>query len=144
MDKASIIGSLIGLACCILVMYMASHGHFEMFYSEKGFIMVGGGTVSVLLMAMPMENLKCVPGYVKRFLFNKGLTPLDTVKVMSALSDKARRDGILALEGEIEKIEDPFLSKGLRMAVDGTDEEIIETTLRLEVIAMQERHKAGK
>jgi chemotaxis protein MotA len=144
MDKASVVGSLIGIVACILVMYMASHGHFEMFYSEKGFIMVGGGTVSVLLMAMPIENLKCVPGYVKRFLFNKGLSALDTVKLMSSLSDKARRDGILALENEIEKIDDPFLSKGLRMAVDGTDEEIIETTLRLEVMAMQERHKAGK
>ena len=128
MDKASVIGSIIGLAACILVMWMASHGHFEMFYSEKGLIMVFGGTVSVLLMAMPMENIKCVPGYIKRFLFNKGLSPIETVKLMSTLSDKARRDGILALENEIEKIEDPFLSKGLRMAVDGTDEDIIETT----------------
>ena len=144
MDKASVIGSIIGLVACVVVMWMASHGHFEMFYSPKGLIMVGGATVSVLLMAMPLENLKCVPGYIKRFLFNKGLSALETVKLMSTLSDKARRDGILALENEIEKIQDPFLAKGLRMAVDGTDEEIIETTLRLEVMAMQERHKAGK
>jgi chemotaxis protein MotA len=144
MDKASILGSIIGFAACVLVMWMASAGNFTMFYSSKGFIMVFGGTISVLLMAMPMENLKCIPGYIKRFLFNKGLSAIDTVKLMSQLSDKARRDGILALENEIEKIQDPFLAKGLRMAVDGTDEEVIETTLRLEVMAMQERHKAGK
>ena len=144
MDKASVVGSIIGVIACITVMYMASHGHFMMFYSEKGLIMVFGGTISVLLMAMPIENIKCVPGYIKRFLFNKGISTIETVKLMSTLSDKARRDGILALENEIEKIEDPFLAKGLRMAVDGTDEEIIETTLRLEVMAIQQRHAAGK
>lgn len=144
MDKASIVGSILGVVCCVTVMYMASHGHFEMFYSEKGLIMVFGGTVSVLLMAMPFEKLRSVPGYVRRFLFHKGLSPVDTMRLMGTLSDKARRDGILALENEVERIDDPFLAKGLRMAVDGTDEEVIETTLRLEVMAMQERHKAGK
>jgi chemotaxis protein MotA len=144
MDKASLIGSILGVICCSAVCVMASHGNLMMFYSPKGVIMVFGGTVSVLLMAMPLENIKQIPGYCKRFMFNNGLTPLETVKIMSTLSDKARRDGILALEGEIEKIDDTFLAKGLRMAVDGTDEEIIETTLRLEVMAMQERHKNGK
>jgi chemotaxis protein MotA len=144
MDKASVIGSIIGFICCAVVCVMASGGNLMMFYSPKGFIMVFGGTISVILMAMPMENIASIPGYCRRFFLNKGLTPLETVKIMSTLSDKARRDGILALESEIEKIEDPFLSKGLRMAVDGTDEEIIETTLRLEVMAMQERHKNGK
>ncbi|MFN9077931.1 MAG: motility protein A [bacterium] len=144
MDKASVIGSIIGFICCAVVCVMASGGNLMMFYSPKGFIMVFGGTISVILMAMPMENIASIPGYCRRFFLNKGLTPLETVKIMSTLSDKARRDGILALESEIEKIDDPFLSKGLRMAVDGTDEEIIETTLRLEVMAMQERHKNGK
>ena len=144
MDKASVVGSIIGVVACVVVMWMASHGHFSMFYSEKGLIMVFGGTVSVLLMAMPWENLKSVPGYIRRFFFNKGISAVETVKLMSTLSDKARRDGILSLENEIEKIHDPFLAKGLRMAVDGTDEEIIETTLRLEVMAIQQRHAAGK
>jgi len=144
MDKGSIIGSILGLACCVLVMHMASEGHFGMFYSEKGLIMVLGGTVSVLLMAMPFDRLKCVPGYVRRFLFHKGLTPVETMRLMGSLSDKARRDGILSLENDVERIQDPFLAKGLRLAVDGADEEVIETTLRLEVLAMQERHRAGK
>ena len=91
-----------------------------------------------------MDKLKAVPGYVKRFMFERGLSPAETVKLMNTLSDKARRDGILALEAEIEKIKDPFLVAGLKMAVDGTDEATIEQTLRFEVMAMQDRHKAGK
>jgi len=38
-----------------------------MFYSEKGLVMVLGGSISVAFMAMPMEKLKCLPGYVRRF-----------------------------------------------------------------------------
>jgi chemotaxis protein MotA len=144
MDKASLIGCILGFMACGWVAFRASHGHFEIFYSEKGLVMVGGGTLSVLFMAMPMDKLKSVPGYIKRFMFERGLSPAETVKLMNVLADKARRDGILALEAEIEKIKDPFLVAGLKMAVDGTDEATIEQTLRFEVMAMQDRHKAGK
>ncbi|MFO0829619.1 MAG: MotA/TolQ/ExbB proton channel family protein [Phycisphaerales bacterium] len=144
MDKSSLIGSILGVLACGWVAFRASHGHFEIFYSEKGLVMVFGGTISVLFMALPMDKLKAVPGYIKRFMFERGMNPVETVQLMSQLADKARRDGILALESEIEKIKDPFLVQGLKMAVDGTDEATIEATLRLEVMAMQERHKAGK
>lgn len=144
LDRSSIIGALIGVFALGWICWRASDGHWEMFWSEKGFVAVIGGTVSVLLMAMPMDKLRCVPGYVRRFLFHKGETPEETVRLMSKLSEKARREGVLALEPELEAIKDPFLQQGLRMAVDGADEETIESTLRLEILAMQERHKAGK
>jgi chemotaxis protein MotA len=60
------------------------------------------------------------------------------------MSEKARRDGILSLESEISKLEDPFLKAGLKMAVDGSAPETIESTLRMELLAMTDRHKAGK
>ncbi len=146
MDKASLIGIIIGLVCLGIVFYEVSHGHFMMFYSLEGVLMVGGGSISVCFMGLPMDKLKSVPGYIRRFLFNKGRNPVEVVQTMAALGEKARRDGILALEPEIEKLQatDPFLASGLRMAVDGVDPSGIEATLRMEVAAMQERHKAGK
>src|SRR5262249_6641796 len=59
-------------------------------------------------------------------------------------SEKARREGILSLESDVQKIDDPFLASGLKMAIDGGAPDAIEQTLRMEVLAMQERHKAGK
>lgn len=146
MDKASVIGVVIGVMCMLGVGWLASHGQWSMFYSEKGLIAVFGGTISVIFIAMPMEKIKCVPGYMKRFLFQKGSSAISLVQSLAALGEKARRDGILALEPEIEKLQetDPFLASGLRMAVDGVDPEGIEATLRMEIMAMQERHKAGK
>lgn len=146
MDKASLIGTILGVVCCLAVGYMASHGHWAMFYSEKGLIMVFGGTISVCFMAMPMEKLKCVPGYCRAFFFHKGKSAIEVVQLMASMGEKARRDGLLALETEIEEIQktDKFLTAGLRMVVDGADADTVEATLRMEILAMQDRHKAGK
>jgi chemotaxis protein MotA len=146
MDKASIIGIIIGTVCLGIVFFEASHGHLVMFYSLEGVLMVFGGSISVCFMAMPMEKMLQVPGFIKCFMFHKGRNAVDVVQSMATLGEKARRDGILALEPEIEKLQetDPFLASGLRMAVDGVDPDGIEATLRMEVMAMQERHKAGK
>ena len=144
MDKSSLIGSLIGVAACLYVGYKASEGKWEIFYSEKGMVMVLGGTISVAFMAMPMDKIKCVPGYVRRFLFHKAKSSSDVIKQVVQLSEKGRRDGVLALESEIGKLDDKFLAQGLKMLVDGTAPETIETSLRMELLSMAERHKAGK
>lgn len=143
-DKASLIGVIIGFAMIGLVCYKASHGNLMMFYSDKGLYMVGGGCASVVFMAMPMAKLKKVPGYIKTFMFNKGMSLVDVIKLMNTLAEKARRDGILSLESEMQNVKEPFLTAGLKMAIDGVDPDNIEGVLRLELVAMQDRHKAGK
>jgi chemotaxis protein MotA len=143
-DKASIIGILIGLASTVFVMWHVSHGHFMMFYSIEGVFMVGLGSVSVVFMAMPMENLMQVPGYLKAFLFFKGTKPAEVIPMINQLSEKARREGILSLESECAQLKDRFLQSGLKMAIDGVAPETIEQTMRMELMAMGERHKAGK
>ncbi len=144
MDIASLIGCLIGAACLGIVFVEVSHGHLMMFFSMEGVLMVGGGSISVVFMAMPMDRLMQVPGYITRFLFNKGKSAEQIIQLISKLSEKARREGILSLEAEASKLDDPFLQNGLKMAIDGVAPESIEATLRMEVMAMQERHKAGK
>lgn len=144
MDKASIIGILIGVAALGFVFVEVSHGNLLMFYSLEGVLMVGFGSVSVVFIAMPMAKLKQVPGYIKTFMFEKGMSANEVIQTVQSLSDKARRDGILALEPEIAKIKDPFLAAGLKMAIDGVEPASIEATLRMEILAMQDRHKSGK
>lgn len=144
MDKASLIGLLIGGGALGYVFFEVSHGNLMMFFSMEGVLMVGFGSVSVVLMAMPLEKVLSLPGYIKKFLFYKGLPTTEAIKIISQLSEKARRDGILALEGEIAKIPDPFLAAGLKMAIDGVEPSNIEATLRMELASMTDRHKAGK
>lgn len=144
MDKASLIGCIIGLVCFSFVAMHASHGHLEMFFSMEGVFTVIGGSISVVFMSMPMEKLMRVPGYLKAFMFCKAQSPAETVELFAKLSEKARRDGILALESDITSLKDKFLAAGLKAAVDGVDPHAVEANLRMEILAMQDRHKAGK
>jgi chemotaxis protein MotA len=143
-DKASLIGSILMFVACFVVFWMATHGNLLALWSSKGAIMVIGGTIAVILMAMPMEKITCAMGYVKAYYIHKGKSPAEIIKIMGDLADKARREGILSLEGEVGRLDDPFLQSGMKMAIDGVAPESIEATLRMEVMAMQERHKAGK
>ena len=62
---------------------------------------------------------------------------------LMAMSEKARREGLLALEEELEDLDDEFIKKGMRLVVDGTDAAIIRDLLENELSQMQDRH-AGK
>jgi chemotaxis protein MotA len=115
-----------------------------MFYSQEGMATVLGGSISVIFMAMPLDKIKAVTGYLRRFMFNKGTKSVEVIQAIVAFSEKARREGILALEAEVKKVTDPFLGSALQMTIDGQDAATIENTLRMEILAMQERHKAGK
>lgn len=146
MDKASLIGVIIGCVCLGIVGWHSSHGHLAMFFSMEGVLTVIGGSTSVVFMAMPGGRLKCVGGFLKSFMFHKGRKPEEVIKALGELAEKARRDGILALEEDVENLQktDPFLAAGMRMVIDGVDPDAIESMLRFELMAMQERHKSGK
>lgn len=144
MDKASIIGLLIGAAALGFVFFEVSHGNFMMFFSMEGVLMVGVGSISVTLMGMPMEKVLMVPAYCKRWMFNKSMPVTEVIQLISKLAERARRDGILALESEMANVKDPFLMSGLKMAIDGVEPSNIESALRMELLAMADRHKAGK
>jgi chemotaxis protein MotA len=59
---------------------------------------------------------------------------------LMAMSEKARREGLLALEEELEDLEDEFVKKGLRLVVDGTDAAVIRDLMENELSQMQDRH----
>lgn len=144
MDKSSLIGLLIGGVCLFILGYESSHGNFAMFWSLEGVLAVGGGSISVIFMAMPLKSVTSIGGYIKRFMFHRAPDAVEVVKMIVSFSEKARRDGILALENDVKNAKDSFLASALRMAIDGLDSAAIEATMRMEILAMQERHKAGK
>ena len=59
---------------------------------------------------------------------------------LMAFSEKARREGLLSLEEELEDVEDDFLKIGMRLSIDGTDRDIILNLMEVEITKMQERH----
>ncbi|GHU97153.1 motility protein A [Spirochaetia bacterium] len=73
---------------------------------------------------------------------NVSFNEKNIITKMMAMSEKARREGLLALEEELEDLDDEFIKKGLRLVVDGTDAEVVRTLMETEMGQIQERHIA--
>jgi chemotaxis protein MotA len=77
----------------------------------------------------------------KAFTGGKGEDPAALVTQLVGFADVARRDGLLALESRLDDVEDPFLRKGLELAVDGTDPELLREMLEIDLDKTAGRHK---
>jgi chemotaxis protein MotA len=82
-------------------------------------------------------------GVVKNAFLTKTLTPAETIKQPVGFAEQARREGILALEARAQEIDDNFLKKGIQLAVDGTEPDLIKDILSTEIMFIEERHKFG-
>ena len=93
---------------------------------------------------MPLHTITGIASYIKKWALNKEAHIDHIIKEMVQYAETARRDGVLALESVAREAEDPFLRRGLQLTIDGTDPDIIERILRIEIDATTERHKHGK
>jgi chemotaxis protein MotA len=144
MDKATFIGLLSALGIVIGAAFHQTHGNLLAFYSTEGVLLVMCGAMFATMISMPMKNFKEIFRIAKKCLFYKETSLPELIQTLVEFATIARKDGLLALESQVQSIDDPFLAKGLRMVIDGTDHHEVEMTLRLEMAAMAERHAAGK
>lgn len=141
MDLATIIGYLLGLFFLVSGIGLDKIGGF---IDIPSILIVGGGTVGAVFISMPMESVKSIISVIKKAVLFVAQSPMELIQRMVEFAEIARRDGILALENVTENIEDEFLVKGIQLAVDGTDPELIENIMLTELENMQERHMMGK
>ena len=105
-------------------------------------MIVFGGTIAAVGLAFPTKDLKRVPGALGKVFKGKEKDLGELIIFFKNLSTKARKNGLLSIEGEInvEGI-DPFIQKGLQLVVDGVDPQTIQGIMELEAEATSERHK---
>ena len=140
MDLATLIGIVVGFG--LIIGSILLNGSLGAFLDAPSALIVVGGTIATTFIMERMDRVLGAIKVAKNAFFNKGSDVSDTVELILKLSNKARREGILALEEE--KVEDPFLGKGLRMAVDGLAREEIRDTLTAELVSMKQRHQRGQ
>lgn len=104
-------------------------------------MLVFGGTLLACVAGGTMFDAKNALTSLKTALFGKVASSADVVPVIVELSDAARREGMLALEGRLEKIDDPFLIKGVTLAVDGIDPEELREIMESELHAKRSTDK---
>jgi len=143
MDIAVIIG-LCGGVVIIIGSILFAGSPLKAFWDTPSVALVFGGAVMAALTAFPMKT--ALSGFK---VFLKAIKPTvypvePVIKQLVEFAEIARRDGILALEGKMDDIKDPFIRMGLQMAIDGTDAEVMENVLRTEIDSLAGRHKIGK
>jgi chemotaxis protein MotA len=144
MDIATALGVILGFVVILGTIAYESHGGMAIFFNMPAIAIVFGGTVCATMIHFSMKQFLGVASVVKKTLLTRIPAPQELIQKMVNYSAINRRDGALALEQEIGKAKDAFLSKGLQMLVDGADEHAIRDLLGLEIQYMEERHSMGK
>src|SRR5688500_1067499 len=106
-------------------------------------IIVFLGTFGAAMSGGNMKDFTSGFGRIKLALFTKKQASDDTVRTLVGFAELARRDGLLALEETARGIEDPFLRKGIELAVDGTDPEELRDILEADIDAQRAEHQGG-
>jgi chemotaxis protein MotA len=144
MDLATVIGFVLTWGVVVYSMIHATHGEIGAYLKPGEMLLVFGGSIGAAMLSMPLHNITGAVGFLKKWIFSKHSHIEHTIKEMVQYAETARRDGVLALESVAREAPDAFLRRGLQLTIDGTDPEIIERILRIEIEAMVERHKHGK
>lgn len=142
MDLGTVVGICIGMGLVFVAILMG--GGLLLFLDIPSIMIVFGGVTAAILMSYPLPMAKAVPGIVAKAFMHKAPSPREILELIARYAEIARRDGMLALEEEAEKAPDEFLRKGLRLAVDGTDPELLGGILRLELKSLEDRHATGQ
>ena len=139
MDLMSFIGVAGGLVCVVMSV-VTSGGSLGGIWNTPSFVFVLGGSFFAMCISFPMKQVLGIfkvlglvfkiPNYNEKALLQNMVT----------LSEKARREGILALEEGLEDLDDEFMKTGLRLVVDGTDGNVIRGILENEMGQIEARH----
>ncbi|NLK45727.1 MAG: motility protein A [Treponema sp.] len=139
MDIMTIIGMVAGTASLIMSV-LTSGGTLSGIWDLPSFIFVVLGSYAALCIAFPIKYITGIWGVIARTFKIPDFNEKVLVQNMVSLSEKARREGILALEEGLEDLDDEFMKVGLRLVVDGTDGNVIRGILENEMGQIESRH----
>ena len=139
MDIATIIG-IIGGAACIVMSVLTSGGTMGGIIDIPSVFMTVGGSYAAIFIAAPIKKAVGLFKVMGKAFKVPDFGEKTIITKMVDLSNKARREGILALEDGLDDLEDPFMRNGLRLVVDGTDGNVIRTIMENEMNQIEARH----
>ena len=132
-----------GAFSALLLSVLMEGGNPAAFISIPAFIVVFGGTAAATAASSRPENFMSIPKLAVLALKGQEVDMETSAQQMIRLAEKARREGLLALENDLRSIDDAYLRKGLQLIVDGAPSELVEEVLQAEMDVMGMRHGRG-
>ena len=142
MDIGTIFGVIGGLVLIIMAILINGTA-FGAYLNLPSAVMVIGGSYAALMVANPVSRMLGIMRYVRLALRTKNWNEEKLISDLITFSDRARREGLLALEDNVDQIDDEFMRRGIQLVVDGTDPQIIKNILYTDLNNLQDRHEVG-
>ncbi|KMQ50616.1 Flagellar motor rotation protein MotA [Chitinispirillum alkaliphilum] len=138
------LATIIGFACAIfLILFGIQLPNLGAFIDPPSLFIAIGGAISATVAAFPASKILNSIGVVKNAFFVTNSAPVEIIQQLVGFAEQARREGILALEARALEIKDEFMKKGIQLAVDGTEPELIKDILSTEISFTESRHEEG-
>ena len=133
MDPATLVGIVLAFGALLVTMILEGTSPMAIVLLPP-LILVFGGTFGAAMAGSAMADVKKIGGWFKKALHAaEGAADRRPHRHAGQLAEKARKEGLLALEAQVKDVEDPFLKRGLQMAIDGTDPEELRDILEGEI-----------
>ncbi len=141
MDIATLIGLITAIGLVIMAIQLG--GSIASFIDPVSMLIVVGGTIGATLVNYPLGEVLRAINVGMKTLFYKMENPANMINQLVELAQVVRKEGILAMENEVDKFNDQFLKKAVQMAIDGQEPGVIDDILYSEVEKISERHSLG-
>jgi chemotaxis protein MotA len=143
MEKATVIGLVLAVIAVGVGMTLKGASVMSLL-NPAALLIIFGGTAATLFVGFQMSELKKFPKLTK-ILFKQQqlIEKKELVRRFMDWVSITRREGLLALETQVDQIEDAFLRNGMRMIIDGNDSEFVRDVLLEEIASTEERHRNG-
>ena len=140
-DVTTLAGLVIGVGL-VLVGHGLEHGRLGSLLQGAAALIVFGGTLGAVLVSFSFQEVKGACASLRHVVINDDQPPQELLATIGRYALKARKEGLLALEDDAERIADPFLRRGLTLAVDGTNSTTLRTMLEAEITTREEQDEA--
>ncbi len=142
MDIISIAGIVFALV--LFALAIVSGGSPGGFIDVPSILIVIGGTVATTMISSSTVQLASAIGVISRVFKAKKFSASEIIPTIITFAEKARREGLLALEDASSEVTEPFLKSGLQLVVDGTDPELVQDILETDLSFLETRHRDGQ
>lgn len=139
MDKSTFLGMVGGLS--LIMVAIVSQGSLVNFLSVASLIIVLGGVFATSLINFSWEDLLTSIKTLQEALSENAKDFRTDIELMNMFSRKARREGLLKLEDDVEYMADPFLKDGLQLAIDGITKENLDNILEDQINSLKRRQQ---
>ena len=143
MDIATLVGLILAIVGIIGGNVMEG-GNPAALINIPGFMIVILGSLGATMISQPLDRIIGLPKTLMGAFFGaKAHDEVGTVDLFVTMADKARREGLLALEADVDKIHDEFTRKGVQLMIDGTDPELLRQIMEIDAESTKHRAEGG-